>query len=182
MIVALDLGHSTGLAAGGGPLPPEFATIYVGPIQSADAIGPALVKWRRELAPRLIRFKPTEVLIEAALPVAAVNNIAAQRAGAPRQAMGRELDVVFQYMLAGVARMLCTDLGLPCANANVGKVRGYFLRGIPHETPALEKISTKDRVMMAAVKRGWRCATIHEADAAAILAWRLAQTAGGVGV
>ncbi len=175
MIVTLDLGQSTGWAAGGGQLDPVFGTIRIGPLRADADIGPALVAFRRAAAPLLIQHMPSEVFIEAAMPVAAVNNRAANGAR-----MGREIDVTTQYALAGVTRMLCADLGLPCSNARVNTVRAYFLRGIPTHDARGEAIGAKDRVVMACVQRGWKVSNNHEADAGAILAWRMAQTAGGI--
>lgn len=175
MLVCLDLGQSSGVAIGGGASAPSFATIRIGPLRSDADIGPALVAFRRAVVPIIVDAAPTEVFIEAALPVAAVNNRAANGAR-----MGREIDVTTQYALAGVARMICADLGIPCSNARVNTVRAYFLRGIPTHDARGEAIGAKDRVVMACVQRGWKVSNNHEADAGAILAWRMAQTAGGI--
>jgi hypothetical protein len=175
MIVTLDLGQSTGWAAGGGPLPPRFGTLRVGPLAGDDSIGPALVAFRRGIAPILIEAKPTEVFIEAALSIKAINN-----ADRRNNRWTKEIHAVFQFQLAGVARMICADLGLPCVNAKVNTVRALFFRGTPEHDQAGKPISSEDRAIMACVKRGWRVSNDHEADAAAILAWRLAQGTGGL--
>lgn len=174
-ILTFDLGQTTGAAAGGGALPARFWTLRIGPLKGEDDIGPALVRFRRQAAPLIVEVRPSEVWLEAALPIAAVNNRAVRGAR-----MGREIDVMFQYMLAGAARTLCADLCVPARNAKVNTVRAYFLRGVPMLDARGEKIGGKDRVAMACVKRGWRVANDHEADAAAILGWRMAQTAGGI--
>ena len=87
----------------------------------------------------------------------------------------KERYAVFQWQLAGVARMICADLGLPCCIARVNTVRAYFCRVVPISDTHGRPIAPKDRVGMACVRRGWPVSNDHEADAGAILAWRLAQ-------
>lgn len=183
MILTLDLGQSTGWATDGGPGRPKFGTLKTGPVAGDDDIGRALADFLDQLAP-LVRGlgKLDEIWIEAALPVAAVNNIAAQASGRPFQRMGREIDVQLQYMLAGAVRTLGHRLRIPVRNARVNTVRAHFLRGVPEADEAGKKIGVKDRVILAACRRGWPVANPHEADAAAILSWRLAQTARGLGL
>lgn len=175
MILTLDLGLTVGWAAGGGPVPARWGSLRLGTLPDDSAIGPCLARFLDQLAPLVKELRPSEVFIEAPLPPEAVNNRAAQRNGAPGQVYGRGIYVTMQYMLAGATRLLCFRMGVPVQNARVNTVRAYFLRGIQHEDATGRKIEPKDRVILAAVRRGWRVANDHEADACAILAWRLAQ-------
>ena len=169
-VLALDLGQSSGWAVGGGALPPRFGTLRIGPVSTEADIGPALCAFLDGMAPLIREHKPSEIWIEAALDVAAVNNVAS-RGGA----MGKEITIQLQYMLAGAVYTLGHRLRISVRKVRVNTARAYFLRGIPTHDAQENKINAKDRATMACVRRGWKIASVHEADAGAILGWRLAQ-------
>jgi len=75
------------------------------------------------------------------------------------------------YGLSFELAVECFEHGLPCSEANIATVRAHFLMG---KTPKTSE-ECKLHVKVMARKRGWEIRDDNEADALAILDWKLAK-------
>lgn len=164
MICALDLGQMIGWAAGDGG-EPLHGSVKIAPPVGME-FGRTMASAADAMARLIVEHRAPVVYIEAPAPLAAFM-------GNPGMLATRGEDVALQFALAALAQLICFRRGLRCVSANVQKVRGLFLKGIPKLTPEGEKIKPKARVNLACVKLGWLPVDDHAGDALALLAWAL---------
>jgi hypothetical protein len=156
-VIALDLSGTVGIAIGTeGMMLPERTETWV--LAREGGEGARYASFENELAALLGRYQPAHVILEATLPLPAMNNYAAAA-----QAFG----------LRAIARAEAWR-----ASASVSEIDVLTVRREVMALPRLSRDAVKLAVFKFCRKRGIKVESHHAADAALVWMWRAMRLRG----